>query len=265
MIPKQESVLYPSKMKRFLPLQLLLILIFSAAALRAQTGIGTRKPDESAVLDISSKSKGLLFPRMSTAERDLIRNPATGLLIFNTSLNQIEYNSGNRTSPNWMALGGTAGTELVGKTGLTGDKGATGESAFESWQLSNPNGTDADFIASMIGIDGQDGANGLKGDKGDKGDDEVDSPVLSVSKDYRLKTTDSTIFCDTENKAFTLYLPDASGSPGKVFVISKIDETANELNIIPPILLSKKTSISFLNYPKSFRIKSDGSAWYIIN
>jgi len=41
-------------------------------------------PDQSAILDIESSSKGMLPPRMSTAQRDQINNPAEGLLIFNT-------------------------------------------------------------------------------------------------------------------------------------------------------------------------------------
>jgi hypothetical protein len=35
-----------------------------------------KKPDESSVLDIDSKGKGLLIPRMSSDERNLIKNPA---------------------------------------------------------------------------------------------------------------------------------------------------------------------------------------------
>ena len=41
-------------------------------------------PDSSAMLDIKSTSGGLLIPRMTTAERDAISNPAQSLLIFNT-------------------------------------------------------------------------------------------------------------------------------------------------------------------------------------
>ena len=48
-------------------------------------GIGTNSPD--AALDISSTTGGLLIPRMTTAERDLIVNPAVGLQIYNTSVN----------------------------------------------------------------------------------------------------------------------------------------------------------------------------------
>jgi len=44
-------------------------------------GIGTQSPN--AAMDISSTTGGILIPRMTTAERDLINNPALGLQIFN--------------------------------------------------------------------------------------------------------------------------------------------------------------------------------------
>jgi hypothetical protein len=48
-------------------------------------GIGTTSPDKSAVLEINSTDKGLLIPRMTLESRDLISNPAKGLLIFQTN------------------------------------------------------------------------------------------------------------------------------------------------------------------------------------
>jgi len=44
-------------------------------------GIGTNSPE--AILDISSKTSGILIPRMTTAERDLIAAPSLGLQIYN--------------------------------------------------------------------------------------------------------------------------------------------------------------------------------------
>ena len=46
-------------------------------------GIGTATPNSSAILDVSSTSKGLLLPRMSTIQRNAIVNPAIGLSVFN--------------------------------------------------------------------------------------------------------------------------------------------------------------------------------------
>ncbi|MEN0050459.1 MAG: hypothetical protein AAF806_25565, partial [Bacteroidota bacterium] len=52
-------------------------------------------PDSSAMLDISSSDKGLLIPRMTTAERDAIENPSEGLMIFNTEDDCFNYYTGN--------------------------------------------------------------------------------------------------------------------------------------------------------------------------
>lgn len=43
-------------------------------------------PDSSAILDIKSNSKGVLLPRMTSAQRLAIKNPAQGLLLFDTDL-----------------------------------------------------------------------------------------------------------------------------------------------------------------------------------
>jgi hypothetical protein len=48
------------------------------------------KANNSAILDVSSTSQGLLIPRMTTAQRNLIASPATSLLIFNTTTNCFE-------------------------------------------------------------------------------------------------------------------------------------------------------------------------------
>jgi hypothetical protein len=47
-------------------------------------GIGVAAPDDSAVLDLVSTTKGFLFPRMTEAERGLIGAPATGLMVYQT-------------------------------------------------------------------------------------------------------------------------------------------------------------------------------------
>ena len=57
---------------------------------KAQVGIGTTAPDNSALLEIKSTTKGFLPPRMTTTERDAISAPVNGLQVFNTSTNCLE-------------------------------------------------------------------------------------------------------------------------------------------------------------------------------
>lgn len=74
---------------------LLVCLFVVAIRLSAQTntfpttgsaGIGTTDPNPSALLEISSTTKGILVPRMTKSQRDAIVSPATGLLIYQTNL-----------------------------------------------------------------------------------------------------------------------------------------------------------------------------------
>jgi hypothetical protein len=69
-------------------------LLFSGIV-TAQVGIGTNAPDTSALLDLSSTTKGFLLPRMTSAEQAALSNPAKGLILFNTTTNQIENNIGD--------------------------------------------------------------------------------------------------------------------------------------------------------------------------
>lgn len=59
-------------------------------------GIGTATPNASAALDIFSTTKGLLPPRMTAAQRDLIPSPAPGLLVFATDLDALFLRAGNQ-------------------------------------------------------------------------------------------------------------------------------------------------------------------------
>jgi len=70
----------------------------------AQVGIGTTSPDQSAILDVTSDNKGLLIPRMNTAERDNIIDPANSLLIYNTDSDEIQINTNSPATPIWEAF-----------------------------------------------------------------------------------------------------------------------------------------------------------------
>ena len=77
---------------------ILAALLFTATTY-AQTGIGTTTPDASAQLEVSSTTKGFLPPRMTTPQRDAITNPATGLVVYNTTTNVLEY----KTVSGWVS------------------------------------------------------------------------------------------------------------------------------------------------------------------
>ena len=59
-----------------------------------QISIGPNAPNDSAILDVSSTSKGFLPPRMSTSVKSTITSPAQGLVVFDTTLNTISVYDG---------------------------------------------------------------------------------------------------------------------------------------------------------------------------
>lgn len=71
-------------------------------------GIGTDAPDASALLDLSSTTLGLLFPRLTTTQRDAISSPAAGLMIYNTTTDTLDVYDGS-----WAAVGGGGGSGLT--------------------------------------------------------------------------------------------------------------------------------------------------------
>ncbi len=100
---------------------LLSVFFWSVAFCKAQvTGIGTATPDASAALDITHTSKGLLIPRMATAHIASIANPARGLLVYDSSLNQLIVNMGSPAAPNWQTIVANSGWNLTGNVGTAG-------------------------------------------------------------------------------------------------------------------------------------------------
>lgn len=55
----------------------------------------------SALLDMQSTSRGLLPPRMNTTERDAIASPATGLMLYNTTVNKLQVWDGSTWQNAW--------------------------------------------------------------------------------------------------------------------------------------------------------------------
>ena len=69
-------------MKKILSTTLLLLIFFFTKA--QNIGVGTINPHQSAALDITDTSKGILIPRMTMIQRNNIQNPAEGLMVYQT-------------------------------------------------------------------------------------------------------------------------------------------------------------------------------------
>ncbi len=70
-----------------------LLSLFYTGITQAQIAVNEDNslPDASALMDIKSTNKGLLIPRMTTAERAAIPMPATGLMVYDNTTNSFWY------------------------------------------------------------------------------------------------------------------------------------------------------------------------------
>ncbi|MAY21341.1 MAG: cell wall anchor protein [Flavobacteriaceae bacterium] len=78
---------------------LLLSILMLTVTAYAQVGIGTTNPDPSSAMEISSTEAGMLTPRMTTAQRNAIASPATGLLVYDTDLDLFHFYDGTVWEP----------------------------------------------------------------------------------------------------------------------------------------------------------------------
>lgn len=95
------------------------LLVWNVEKLQAQNIMGGAVGDPSALLDMQSSDRGLLIPRMTSAQRSAIVSPAAGLMIYNTTLQCIELNSGSSTNPNWSCLRGVGECSALDCTAAT--------------------------------------------------------------------------------------------------------------------------------------------------
>jgi len=109
-----------------------LFIIFLAAIscyfVNAQSvGIGTNAPNASAQLDITSTTKGMLPPRMTTAQRIAIVAPANGLMVYDTNFASFYFyngsawaavNSGDGGGSSWTANGNNIFNSNAGNVGI---------------------------------------------------------------------------------------------------------------------------------------------------
>jgi hypothetical protein len=78
--------------------------------------VGTDIIDSSAILKIESTTQGILPPRLTTAERNAIGSPATGLMIYNTDNLRIEAYNGTT----WESGEGDTLSEILANGNTTG-------------------------------------------------------------------------------------------------------------------------------------------------
>lgn len=100
--------------------QILIILVFQVITLNghAQVGVGTSSPNASAVLDVTSTSKGLLPPRMTDAQKNAITSPVAGLMLWCTNCG---------SNGQMQVFNGSEWTDLLGSPSIKASSNGTAD------------------------------------------------------------------------------------------------------------------------------------------
>lgn len=74
------------------------VYLYNPALILAQ-GVGISEisivPHSSALLELRSTARGFLIPRLTTAERNAVASPASGLLVYNTTTGELNVYNGS--------------------------------------------------------------------------------------------------------------------------------------------------------------------------
>lgn len=175
-------------MKNLAVAAVILIACNLTAIAQDNVGIGTTTPHPNAILDITSLDKGILIPRMSTAERIAIAPDFTaqGLLVYDIDDDLFWYWDGTQWVQSGSGAGGTTGPTgpmgpagIAGATGPAGAAGPAGTNGADGADgATGPAGpAGAAGPAGPAGADGADGADGATGPAGADGADGATGPA----------------------------------------------------------------------------------------
>ena len=121
----------------------ILALFIGMCSVTAQVGVGTSSPNENAVLEVSSTTQGMAFPRVA-AMTD-IPNPATGLMVFDMVGDCLAVNVGTPAAPDWKCTG----SSTLERIGIEADEANIIPSIVTVEELNGIEGVSAAVLANQ--------------------------------------------------------------------------------------------------------------------
>jgi hypothetical protein len=94
----------------------------------------------------------------------------------------------------------------------------------------------------------------------------LNASTKTILVDYVVQLADGTLLCDATRRAFTLVLPTPARAVNRMFIVKKVDPTANAVTIVVPVpglIDGAQTSVLSGQWQVA-RIQSDGNAYYLV-
>jgi len=143
----------------------------------------------------------------------------------------------NNADGHLWVWGGTSWTDVGEIRGPQGDEGALGLSAYQVWQGLNNNGTEQDFLDSIIGAQGPQGLQGVPGNDGES---------ETLSSDINVFLPNSGNFGKFSNASGSNVILSGNGTKTALDIIR---EALVELGQIGQVSLSTTTTVGFSTTP----------------
>ena len=205
-------------------------------------------------------------------------NPSTATAVtpgFYYFSNPEGATNGNITSGVWTPMGGgSSNSHLTGAIVTSGNTTSLG--SFSSSELatavSDETGTGSVVLAASPSLTGTPTV--PTASSGDSSSqiantafvaNAVKSRLSIKTSDYTLNSQDYTVLCNASSATISLTLPSPSESADKIIIIKKIDTSYHPINFSPSVYLTDSETAISINYPKTIKIQSNGTNWYVIN
>ncbi len=169
------------------------------------------------------------------------------------------FTAGNTFSANTNTFGSSTGT---GTQGLASGATATGATKTVNVGTGGLSGSTTN-IAIGSNVSGATSTTALNGVTTAAG---IRQALATKTANYTLTTLDYTVLGNATTASFSLTLPTSVGATGQVYIIKKVDSTANTVTILTTSSQTIDGSTSkVLSYQyDGFQLQSDGANWIII-
>lgn len=217
-------------------------------------GIGSTVVDGSAILDLTSTTKGILIPRVSENDRlNNIPSPSQGLLVYQNDAATFSEGFYYYSGGSWRYLfSSSTGTLPVSQGGTGLSSVGTGNLIYGASSTNFASNTNLTYSSNVLKIS----SGTLNIDGG------LINKVTTISTATTLNATHNIVLCNSSSP-FTVNLGQASSNTGRTYTLKNIN--SGTITIDPNGTEQIEGAATYsLSQNKSVQIVCNGSAWYIV-